>query len=222
MAEQDLAGGNAAKASRKRNPEESRRRILDAAEDAFSRRGYDGARLRDIAQDAGVHHALVHHYYGDKRGLFEAVLDRGLRRMMDLNIHSFEVRDGLEVGVSRIVGSLFDFLADNRELLCIVEGAFRDQGSVSFDVAKKALGAIAQPLVADVILTLRRGQEIGTVRQDIPAEDVLSYCFSLVVYPFILGNGLMTALGIPKFGAGSERPNRAHLIALITRALRPT
>ena len=44
---------------RKRNPDESKKRILDSAERAFALRGFDGARLRDIAQDAGVHHALA-------------------------------------------------------------------------------------------------------------------------------------------------------------------
>ena len=44
---------------RRRNPDASRRRILDAAERAFALRGFGGARLRDIAQEAGVHHALV-------------------------------------------------------------------------------------------------------------------------------------------------------------------
>ena len=66
------------RAPRKRNPDESRRRILDAAERAFALRGFGGARLRDIAQEAGVHHALVHHYYGDKRGLLQEVIQRGL------------------------------------------------------------------------------------------------------------------------------------------------
>src|SRR5262245_20632140 len=66
---------------RRRNPEESRRRILDAAERAFALRGFGGARLRDIAQEAGVHHALVHHYYGDKRGLLQEVISRGLSRI---------------------------------------------------------------------------------------------------------------------------------------------
>jgi hypothetical protein len=48
------------RAPRKRNREQSRARILDAAESAFANRGFDGARLRDIAQAASVHHALVH------------------------------------------------------------------------------------------------------------------------------------------------------------------
>ncbi len=41
--------------ARKRDPEETQRRILDAAERAFALRGFGGARLRYIAQEAGVH-----------------------------------------------------------------------------------------------------------------------------------------------------------------------
>src|SRR5882672_10874276 len=81
---------------RKRNPEESRRRILDAAERAFALRGFGGARLRDIAQEAGVHHALVHHYYGDKRGLLQEVIQRGLERMAEAARAALHVSPTLE------------------------------------------------------------------------------------------------------------------------------
>jgi len=208
------------RASRKRNPEESRRRILDAAESAFSRRGFDGARLRDIAQEAGVHHALVHHYYGDKRGLFDAVLTRGLRRMLELELEAIIVDEGLEVGVQKVAGRLFDFLADNRELLRILEGAFRDRESVSFEVAKDALGAQTQPLLQSIIGTLRAGQELGSVRADIPPETLLLYCFSLLVYPFIMGTGFARALGLPKYADERRQAEKAQLLALIVQALR--
>src|ERR1044071_7462769 len=81
---------------RRRNPEESRRRILDAAERAFALRGFGGARLRDIAQEAGVHHALVHHYYGDKRGLLQEVLNRGLERMSQAGRDALATRQTLD------------------------------------------------------------------------------------------------------------------------------
>lgn len=209
------------KAARRRNPEESKRRILDAAEGAFARRGFDGSRLRDIAQLAGVHHALVHHYYGDKRGLFAAVLRRGLGSMAAIGLADFNLADGLQAGVETTVGALFDFLTDNRDLLRIIEGAFRDKHSASFEVATAALGVETQPLLARIGDALGRGQELGLVRSDIPAETCLLYCFSLVVYPFMMGSGLSGALGIPRYATEHSEADRRHLVALILQALRP-
>ena len=53
---------------------DTRGRILDAARAAFGERGYDGASVRQIAADAGVDPALVHHYFGTKQRLFLAAM----------------------------------------------------------------------------------------------------------------------------------------------------
>jgi AcrR family transcriptional regulator len=55
---------------------ETRTRILDAAERLFSRDGFGGVTLRDIAQLAEVDTALLHYYFESKDGIFEAVLVR--------------------------------------------------------------------------------------------------------------------------------------------------
>jgi AcrR family transcriptional regulator len=50
--------------------------ILDAADELFRERGYETVTMRDIAEQAGVSHALVHQYVGSKEDLFRAVLSR--------------------------------------------------------------------------------------------------------------------------------------------------
>jgi AcrR family transcriptional regulator len=50
--------------------------ILDAAEELFYERDYEAVTVRDIAEQAGVSHALVHQYAGSKEDLFRAVLSR--------------------------------------------------------------------------------------------------------------------------------------------------
>ena len=52
------------------------RRILDAADRIFVRRGTDGARMQEIADEAGVNKALLHYYYRSKARLAEAVFLR--------------------------------------------------------------------------------------------------------------------------------------------------
>jgi len=50
--------------------------ILEAAEDLFSAGGFDAVTVRDIAERAGISHALVHRYLGSKEDIFRAVLLR--------------------------------------------------------------------------------------------------------------------------------------------------
>jgi AcrR family transcriptional regulator len=59
---------------RPRNASATREAILRAALIAFSRSGYDGAGVREIARDAGVTAMLVNRYFGSKEGLFSAAV----------------------------------------------------------------------------------------------------------------------------------------------------
>lgn len=55
---------------RRPGPTETREAILAAARSLFAEKGYDGASLRAIARAAGVDPALVHHFFGNKEGVF--------------------------------------------------------------------------------------------------------------------------------------------------------
>ncbi|QXJ23518.1 TetR/AcrR family transcriptional regulator [Actinomadura graeca] len=55
---------------RRPGPTETRETILAVARDLFAEKGYDGASLRAIARAAGVDPALVHHFFGNKEGVF--------------------------------------------------------------------------------------------------------------------------------------------------------
>ena len=72
---------------------ENRERILDVAEQAFSKHGFDGVTLRTVAKAAGVDTALLHYYFDSKKGLFDAVF---LRRAEILNQDRMEALDRYE------------------------------------------------------------------------------------------------------------------------------
>lgn len=55
---------------------DTREAILDAAEDLFSKHGFYGVTIREVAREAGVDTALIHYYFTAKRGLFDAVFLR--------------------------------------------------------------------------------------------------------------------------------------------------
>ena len=50
--------------------------ILDISEDLFSRLGYFGVTIKDVADKMGIHAALIHYYFDGKKALFDAVFQR--------------------------------------------------------------------------------------------------------------------------------------------------
>lgn len=59
---------------RRPGPTETRQAILAAARELFAEKGYDATSLRAIARSAGVDPALVHHFFGNKEGVFVAAM----------------------------------------------------------------------------------------------------------------------------------------------------
>ncbi|MEV4317872.1 TetR family transcriptional regulator [Actinocrispum sp. NPDC049592] len=56
---------------KQRDPERTKRKILDAAKIEFGAKGYAAARVSDIAGRAGVNKQLISYYFGGKEGLFQ-------------------------------------------------------------------------------------------------------------------------------------------------------
>lgn len=61
---------------RKRDPERTRERILDAAVVEFGEQGFAGARISAIACRAGVNEQLISYYFDSKEGLYRALEQR--------------------------------------------------------------------------------------------------------------------------------------------------
>ncbi|MFT3997378.1 MAG: TetR family transcriptional regulator [Asticcacaulis sp.] len=82
---------------RRKNSEAPLRRdlVLDAAEALFSRHGFDGVTVRQVAQAAGVDVALPNYYFESKQGLYDAVFGRRALILNDMREDSLrKVLDG--------------------------------------------------------------------------------------------------------------------------------
>lgn len=89
----------------------TRERILAAAERLFLDHGYDGASSRMITAAAKVNLAAVNYHFGDKRGLFQAMLARRLDPLHEERLALLEAHQGIAGGkplsCERILAALF-------------------------------------------------------------------------------------------------------------------
>src|SRR5919204_2102268 len=68
---------------RSTNQEDKRQLILDAAVRVFARKGYHTSRVGDIAEEAGVAHGLLYHYFDSKEELLETIFRSTWTLMLD-------------------------------------------------------------------------------------------------------------------------------------------
>ena len=71
---------------------DKRRLILDAAVRVFARSGYHGARVGDIAEEAGVAHGLLYHYFSSKEEVLATVFRENWRALLE-TLHRVEADD---------------------------------------------------------------------------------------------------------------------------------
>ena len=58
------------------DPAQRREQILDAAAGLFASRGFDDVSIEDIAREADVTRGLVHHYFGGRKDVYVALIER--------------------------------------------------------------------------------------------------------------------------------------------------
>lgn len=58
------------------------KKILDAAKTVFIEKGFDGARMQEIADEAGINKALLHYYFRSKEKLFDAIFREAFQQFI--------------------------------------------------------------------------------------------------------------------------------------------
>ncbi|MEE1763432.1 TetR/AcrR family transcriptional regulator [Streptomyces sp. SP18BB07] len=110
----------------------ARDRILAAAREEFSERGYDKASVRGIAKAAGVDSALVHHYFGTKEQVFEAAVTLSFGPAMQAPQAVEEgPLDGVGERLTRFVFGVWENPATRTPLLAIVRSAVNNEAAAA-------------------------------------------------------------------------------------------
>ncbi len=103
--------------------EATRTQILDASEALFAERGFAGTSMRAVAVAAGTSQALLHHHFGTKAGLYEAVKLRFTERYDQQRGSQDEIGTLDPSGVLAEVKRYFAFLKANPNLSRLVAWA---------------------------------------------------------------------------------------------------
>ena len=87
--------------------------IFKAAQRVFQKKGFDGARMQEIADEAQINKSMLHYYYRSKDQLFMAVFQNGVKKIIPQAIKILETDIPLRSKVIRLVGFYFDVFTEN-------------------------------------------------------------------------------------------------------------
>ncbi len=115
------------KAKRKRNaaswtqdPAGVRRNILDMARAEFVENGLTGARVDEIAARTSSSKRMIYYYFGDKEGLYLAVLEECYAQIRGIEIEMDLAAMTPDAALAALVGFTFDYHADHADFVRLV------------------------------------------------------------------------------------------------------
>jgi len=200
----------------------SEQRILDAADAVFVRRGTDGARMQEIAEEAGVNKALLHYYYRTKDGLAQAVFRRVASAFMPVIIETMASDLSLEAKAEKVVQHYLEVFARRPYLPgYLISEVTHHPGRLPPLFAAIAGTQIKKRVLTKLAHQIEERVRAGTLAPMAP-EQFLVNIISLCVFPFAARPIIMVALGLD--AKGFERfiaQRREALPPFVARALRP-
>ncbi|MEJ2534267.1 MAG: TetR/AcrR family transcriptional regulator [Gammaproteobacteria bacterium] len=191
---------------------ELERKLLKAAERRFGEHGYAATSIRSIAEEAGANPALVHYYFGTKRDLLLAVLDRAFEPLAG---GVAALSSDPDAGLEQVTALLFSTLREHpalarlvvREVL-LAGGEFRE---LFIERYAPRLGGALPPVMA-------RLRHEGRLRQDADPGIVALLVLSLCIFPVIARPIAEPVLGTDHSPDGLDRLRR-QVDALLRRGV---
>src|SRR5688572_12985577 len=204
---------------------ETERRILDAAHSVFLRRGTAGARMQEIAREAGVNSALLHYYFRTKERLGEAVFQRAAAQLMPNVIRILASDADLDDKVAQVVEVELTRLSETPYLpgYVISELTHHPQRvqqlfAAVIGKAPTEVGALVRARLGEQISERVRAGRMHPIEPEQFAVNLVALC----VFPFAAKPMLMALLGLDAagFAAFIDR-RRQELAPFFLRALQP-
>lgn len=195
--------------------------ILDAAEELFARQGFAATTVKQIGAAAGVNPALIHYYFGNKEGLYRALLGRLFGTIME--------RGGERLAASPSPGAALRAIIETQSETMLEHPAFprlmaRELVDHGMSHASDQVATLSTTLFQRLCDLIRGGQDAGIFRDDLDPRFAAVSVVSLIPYFHIARPVVAALLGSGPDGPSPEtaRAYARHAAGFVLAALAPS
>lgn len=185
---------------------EVRAALLQSAGHLFSARGFNAVPVREIARDAGVTPAMIHYYFGDKQGLYDAMLDQAfallLQRVRGATAAGASPGEGLD-DLLRVLTTTFT--AEPWLPRLMVREVLSEEGRFRERFIERYASQMAELLPALV----QREIDAGQFRDDLDPRFAFLSLVGMTVFPFVARPVVERVLGL-KYDEGFRAAFAEH------------
>lgn len=162
-------------------------KILAAAQNVFIQKGMDGARMQEIANEAGINKALLHYYFRTKEKLFDAIFKKVFNKILPNLMVMVESDKPIEQKLGVFIESYIDLLQKNPFLPTFILKEMNRNPDLLASMIKNT-GVNPSKIFA----MFEREMDAGRIRRMDP-RDLLINILSMSIFP-IASKPLMTIM----------------------------
>ncbi|HEY6633649.1 MAG TPA: TetR/AcrR family transcriptional regulator [Rhizobiaceae bacterium] len=204
---------------RRRDPERARASILAAATAEFAALGIGGARVDAIAAQAGVNKRMLYHYFGNKDGLYLAVLEEAYAAIRAAESDLVLGKGSPANAMRKLVLFTWRYYREHPEFLSLLATENVNQGAALATSAR--IRELNSPLIETIRSLLEQGVAEGEFRRGVDPfrlyVSICALCFFYLANRWTLSVSFGRDLGAPdEVDAWGE-----HVVGVILGYLRP-
>lgn len=160
---------------------QSRERLLSAAREQFSKRGYAATTTRDIARLAGTNPAMIRYYFNNKAGLFQAVLHETIQPMLTM-MRSAPMQSE-QPDMLALVRQYHRMMAPYPELPRMIFRALHNPAAAEYQMVNDTFSGVIRSAVEHLLAQLAKGAEQANAAQ---RQAFVVSALALAVFPFLM------------------------------------
>jgi AcrR family transcriptional regulator len=202
-----------------RDPERTKAAILKAATAEITTKGLSGARIDAIARLSGVNKRMIYHYFGDKEGLYVAVMETTYAAIrtaeIGLNLTGRDPADGMR----ELVRFTWRYFIEHPEFLSLL-GTENLHRAAHLKKSRR-IRDLHSPLIGMISALLERGGAAGVFRKGV---DPVQLYISIAALGFFYMSNRFTLSVIFGRDLGAEaalREREDHIIQVVLAYLAP-
>jgi len=144
-------------------PDDTRERVIDAAQEIFARDGFAGAKMQEIADRVGIQRPSLFYHFKNKEALFVAAHEQVFARIEPVFRESLVPEGDPFVQLDRVTRKVLEVLAEQPDVARMVARTAVDRHPAAVRIVRRFL----QPLVDVSVDFVRAGQRRGVFRADV-------------------------------------------------------
>ena len=153
-------------------------KILEAAKNVFVSKGMEGARMQEIADEAGINKALLHYYFRSKEKLFEAIFSEIIKFAFPKITRIAQSDEPFATKLEQVIDAYIDLLIKHPFIPGFVMKELNRDPSGLFKIVMK-FGLNPQVIFDQIQLAMDRGEIIQMQPRHL-AANIISMC----IFPF--------------------------------------